>query len=117
MDIKYKYYWTFRIESSRYYGEMDSDSLGFITEENKEAWLRFIQNKISELMKPETMDSKDFKECLAKVQEEKRKREEYDRREKELRIKHAEERRRRGFHGSCGFGEGMEQRGEALLGQ
>ena len=95
MDIKYKYYWTFRIESSRYYGEMDSDSLGFITEENKEAWLRFIQNKISELMKPETMDSKEFKECLEKVQEEKRRREEYDSREKELRIKHADERRRR----------------------
>ena len=46
-------------------------------------------------MKPETMDSKEFEECLEKVQEEKRKREEYDRREKELRIKHADERRRR----------------------
>ena len=46
-------------------------------------------------MKSETMDSLEFKECLAKVQEEKRKREEYERREKELRIKHADERRRR----------------------
>ncbi|MGN0496323.1 MAG: hypothetical protein ACI4GW_08885, partial [Lachnospiraceae bacterium] len=90
-----EYYWTFRIESSRYYGEMDPDSLGFITDENKEAWQRFIQNKISELMKPESMELPEFKECLAKVQEERRKREEYDRKEKELRIKHADERRRR----------------------
>ena len=93
--MKSEYYWTFRIESSRYYGEKDSDSLGFITEENKETWLRFIQNKINELMKPETMDSQEFKECLMYVEEEKRKREEYSRREKELRIKHAEERQRR----------------------
>lgn len=47
MDYKNKYYWTFRIESSRYYGEKDYDSLGFITEENREAWLRFVENKIS----------------------------------------------------------------------
>ena len=90
-----EYYWTFRIESSRYYGEKDPDSLGFITEENREVWLRFIQNKINELMKPETMDSQEFKECLMYVEEEKRKREEYSRREKELRIKHAEDRQRR----------------------
>ena len=54
--MKTEYYWTFRIESSRYYGEKDPDSLGFITEENREAWQRFIQNKINELMKPETME-------------------------------------------------------------
>ena len=65
------------------------------TDENKEAWQRFVQNKINELMKPETLESPEFKECLAKVQEEKRRRDEYDRREKELRIKHADERRRR----------------------
>lgn len=94
--MKTEYYWTFRIESSRYYGEKDPDSLDFISEENKEVWQRFIQNKISELMKPETLESPEFKECLEKVQEERRKREEYDRREKELRIKHADERRRRG---------------------
>ena len=93
--MKTEYYWTFRIESSRYYGEKDPDSLGFITEENREVWLRFIQNKINELMKPETMESPEFKECLANVQKERRKRKEYDRREKELRIKHAEERQRR----------------------
>ena len=93
--MKTEYYWTFRIESSRYYGEKPSGNLDFITDENKDAWQRFIQNKISELMKPETMDSKEFKECLEIVQEEKRIREEYDRREKKLRIKHAEERQRR----------------------
>ena len=70
-------------------------SCDYITGENREAWQRFVENKIRELMKSETMDSLEFKECLAKVQEEKRKREEYERREKELRIKHADERRRR----------------------
>ena len=95
MDYKNKYYWTFRIESSRYYGEMEPDSLSIITDENREAWQRFVENKINELMKPETMDSPEFQKCLMYVQEEKRKREEYERREKELRIKHADERRRR----------------------
>ena len=93
--MKTEYYWTFRIESSRYYGEKDHDSLGFITEENREAWQRFVEQKIREVMKPETMESQEFKECLKYVEEEKRKREEYDRWEKELRIKHADERRRR----------------------
>ena len=67
----------------------------YVTDENREAWQRFVVNKINELMKPETMDSPEFQECLKNVQEEKRKREEYERREKELRIKHADERRRR----------------------
>ena len=70
-------------------------SCDYVTEENREAWQRFVENKIRELMKPETMDLPEFKEYMAKVQEEKRKREEYNRREKELRIKHADERRRR----------------------
>ena len=70
-------------------------SCDYVTDENREAWQRFVENKIRELMKPETMDLPEFKEYLAKVQEEKRKREEYERREKELRIKHADERRRR----------------------
>ena len=92
--MKSEYYWTFRIETSRFGGVLGA-SCDYITDENREAWQRFVENKIRELMKPETMDSLEFKECLAKVQEEKRKREEYDRREKELRIKHADERRRR----------------------
>ena len=70
-------------------------SCDYVTDENREAWQRFVENKIRELMKPETMDLPEFKEYLAKVQEEKRKREEYERREKELRIRHADERRRR----------------------
>lgn len=70
-------------------------SCDYVTDENREAWQRFVENKIRELMKPETMDLPEFKEYLAKVQEEKRKRQEYERREKELRIRHADERRRR----------------------
>ena len=34
--MKTEYYWTFRIESCRYYGEKDSELFGFITEENRE---------------------------------------------------------------------------------
>ena len=92
--MKSKFYWTFRIETSMFDGVL-GPSCDYVTDENREAWQRFVENKIRELMKPETMDLPEFKECLAKVQEEKRKREEYDRREKELRIKHADERRRR----------------------
>ena len=39
-------------------------SCDYVTEENKEAWQRFVVNKINELMKPETMESPEFKECL-----------------------------------------------------
>lgn len=92
--MKSKFYWTFRIETSRFGGVL-GPSCDYVTDENREAWQRFVENKIRELMKPETMDLPEFKEYMAKVQEEKRKREEYDRREKELRIKHADERRRR----------------------
>ena len=55
MDYKNKFYWTFRIETIRYYGEMDPAPLGFITEENKEAWQRFVENKIRELMKQDRL--------------------------------------------------------------
>ena len=92
--MKTKYYWTFRIETSRFGGVL-GPSCDYVTDENREAWQRFVENKIRELMKPETMDLPEFNEYLAKVQEEKRKREEYERREKELRIRHADERRRR----------------------
>lgn len=93
--MKSKFYWTFRIETAQFGGVFGPSCSDYVTDENREAWQRFVENKIRELMKPETMDLPEFKECLAKVQEEKRKREEYDRREKELRIKHADERRRR----------------------
>lgn len=92
--MKSEYYWTFRIETSRFGGVL-GPSCDYVTDENREAWQRFVENKIRELMKPETIDLPEFKEYLAIVQEEKRKREEYDRKEKELRIKHAEDRRRR----------------------
>ena len=92
--MKSNFYWTFRIETSRFGGVL-GPSCDYVTDENREAWQRFVENKIRELMKPETMDLPEFKEYMAKVQEEKRKREEYNRREKELRIKHADERRRR----------------------
>lgn len=92
--MKSEYYWTFRIETSRFGGVL-GPSCDYVTDENREAWQRFVENKIRELMKPETMDLPEFKEYLAKVQEEKRKREEYERREKELRIRHADERQRR----------------------
>ena len=39
-------------------------SCDYVTEENREAWQRFVENKINELMKPETMESPEFKECL-----------------------------------------------------
>ena len=60
-------------------------SCDYVTEENREAWQRFVENKIREVMKPETMELPEFKECVRYVEEEKRKREEYERREKELR--------------------------------
>lgn len=92
--MKSEYYWSFQIETSRFGGVM-GQSCDYVTEENREAWLRFVENKIREVMKPESMDTQEFKECLMYVEEEKRKREEYERREKELRIKHADERQRR----------------------
>ena len=51
MDYKNKYYWSFQIETSRFGGVMGA-SCDYVTEENREAWQRLIQNKINELMKP-----------------------------------------------------------------
>lgn len=56
-------------------------SCDYVTEENRESWQRFVENKIREVMKPEAMESLEFKECVRYVQEEKRKREEYERRQ------------------------------------
>ena len=61
----------------------------------KTTWRRYVSTKISELMTDETMQEPEFQKILEEVKEEKRRREEYDRREKELRIRHTEERRRR----------------------
>ena len=75
MNHNNKFYWTFQIETSRFGGVM-GPSCDYVTEENREAWQRFVEMKIREVMKPETMDTQEFKECLANVQEERRKREE-----------------------------------------
>lgn len=46
-------------------------------------------------MKDETLKKPEFQKILEQVKEDKRRREEYEKREKELRMKHADERRRR----------------------
>ena len=84
----------------RIYEQTWSDSYGWtcpdcVNEDNVDAWRRYVSSKISELMTDETMQKPEFQKILEQVKEEKRRREEYDRREKELRIKHADERRRR----------------------
>ena len=49
--MKTEYYWTFQIETSRFGGVM-GPSCDYVTEENREAWQRFVENKIREVMKP-----------------------------------------------------------------
>ena len=66
-----------------------------MNEDNVEAWRRYVSSKISELMTDETMQELEFQKIMEEVKEDKRRREEYDRREKELRIRHADDRRRR----------------------
>ena len=94
MDYKNKYYWTFRIETSRFGGVMGS-SCDYVTDENREAWQRFVENKISEIMKPETMQLPEFKEFLEKVNKDKEWRRNQAIRAEQLRIKAADDRRRR----------------------
>ena len=94
-EVMKKYLIDFRI-----YEQTWSDSFGrtcpdCVDEDNVEAWRRYVSTKISELMTDETMQEQEFQKILEEVKEEKRRREEYDRREKELRIRHAEERQRR----------------------
>ena len=93
--MRKKYLIDFRI-----YEQTWRDSYGWtcpdcVVEDNVEVWRRYVSAKISELITDETMQEPEFQKILEQVKEEKRRREEYDRREKELRIKHAEERRRR----------------------
>ncbi len=94
-EVMKKYLIDFRI-----YEQTWSDSFGrtcpdCVDEDNVEAWRRYVSTKISELMTDETMQEPEFQKILEEVKEEKRRREEYDRQEKELRIRHAEERQRR----------------------
>lgn len=60
--MKSEYYWTFRIETSRFGGVLEP-SCDYVTDENREAWQRFVENKIRELMKPETDESKYSEFC------------------------------------------------------
>ena len=94
MDYKNKYYWIFRIETSRFGGVM-GPSCDYVTDENREAWQRFVENKISEIMKPETMQLPEFKEFLEKVNKDKEWRRNQAIRAEQLRIKAADDRRRR----------------------
>ena len=90
-----KYYWRFNIEESRF-GEMYGLSCSdLVKEKNKEAWSRFISDKISGLMKDETLQDPEFLKTLATVNEEKRQREEWRIRGERLREKQWEERQRR----------------------
>lgn len=90
-----EFYWTFRIETSRFGGVMGSSCTDYVTEENMEAWQRFVEKRIREVMKPETMDLQEFKDCLEEVQKEKEWRETQKVRAEQLRIKAADDRHRR----------------------
>ena len=70
-------------------------SCDYVTDENREAWQRFVENKISEIMKPETMQLPEFKEFLEKVNKDKEWRRNQAIRAEQLRIKAADDRRRR----------------------
>ena len=70
-------------------------SCDYVTDENREAWQRFVENKISEIMKPETMQLPEFKEFLEKVNKDKEWRRNQAICAEQLRIKAADDRRRR----------------------
>ena len=90
-----KYLIDFRIYEQTWRDSYGRTCPDCVNEDNVEAWRRYASSKISELMTDETMQKPEFQKILEQVKEEKRKREEYDRREKELRIRHADERQRR----------------------
>ena len=84
--MKEKYYWNFWLLTSCY-GEMNSLACpDCVNEDNVEVWRRYVSAKIIELMKDETLKEPEFQKILEQVKEDKRQLEEYDRREKELRI-------------------------------
>lgn len=95
MDYRNTYYWTFDIESDRIFDRYNPYYLDFITDENKAAWQRFIHTKIRELMKPETMESQEFKTCLEEVRKEKEQRIARELWNEQQRIKAADDRQRR----------------------
>lgn len=90
-----EFYWTFRIETSRFGGVMGPSCTDYVTEENLEAWQRFVEKRIREVMKLKTMDLQEFKDCLEEVRKEKEWRETQKVRAEQLRIKAADDRHRR----------------------
>ena len=90
-----KYLIDFRIYEQTWRDSYGRTCPDCVNEDNVEAWKSYVCTKISELMTDETMQKPEFQKILEQVKEEKRKREEYERREKELRIRHADERQRR----------------------
>ena len=90
-----KYLIDFRIYEQTWRDSYGRTCPDCVNEDNVEAWRRYVGAKISELMTDETMQKPEFQKILEQVKEGKRKREEYERREKELRIRHADERQRR----------------------
>jgi len=95
MENKDFYYWTFEIESNQFFGDYHPHRLDFITEDNKDAWRRYIQDKISDLMKSEIMETPEFKACAEKERKEKEQRIAWDLKEEQRRIKAADDRHRR----------------------
>lgn len=95
MEYKKIYYWSFGILSDQIYCRYNPYNLDFINDDNKDAWQRFVHNKIIELMKPETMEMPEFKACLEEVRKEKEERIARELRAERLRIKAADDRQRR----------------------
>ena len=73
-----KYNWNFWFQENCY-GEMYGPTCpDCVNEDNVEVWRRYISQRISELMKDETMQEPEFQKILEQVKEDKRRRGEYD---------------------------------------
>ena len=75
-----KFHWNFWFQENCYgvmYGPTCPDC---VNEDTVEAWRRYISQRISELMKDETMQKPEFQKILEQVKEEKRRREDLPRR-------------------------------------
>lgn len=90
-----KYYIEFFIHEQSWYGGYEWYCPDCVNEENVEAWRRYVSSQISKMMKEETMHNEEFQKILEGVRKEKRQREEQDRYREQLRIKQADERKRR----------------------
>ena len=85
-EVMKKYLIDFRIYEQTWRDSFGRTCPDCVDEDNVEAWRRYVSFKISELMKDETMLKPEFRKILEQVKEDKRRLEEYERREKELRI-------------------------------